>query len=182
MPAPQNVKKGKGHLACANLSIGAFLIGGPYALSHFGLMGTLKDNVWIVQVIAYVGILIKAGISFLMTKDFRYDKFAYELTVLVMGGALTCFAVQVTSQDDIFSGLANISFLGFVSSLPVSIAVQHSFLLALLFLASLGWMVFSAIGVADTEDDKVSSLWTLTAVVFALMLLAFYAVVLVTKT
>jgi hypothetical protein len=145
-------------------------------------MAKLKDNSWTVQVIAFTGIVLKAGISFLMTKEFRYDKFGYELSVLVMGGVLTCFAVQATSQDDMFSGLSTISFLEFASKLPISVAARNAFLLVILFLAALGGMIFSAIGVAGTENGEVSEGWTLLSILFGLLLLGFYGLVLVAKT
>lgn len=182
MPPPQSVKKGKVHLLVTSLVVGIFFIGGPYVLSHFRLMGTLKDNVWVVQLITFVGIWIKAWISFLVTKDFRYDKFAYDLSILVVGGVLTCFAVQATSQDDMFSGLSTISLLGFASSFPISVSTRNAFLLALLFLGALMGMIFCAIGVSDTEDGKVSETWTLLSTLIGLLLLAFYGVVLVAKT
>jgi hypothetical protein len=172
MPAPENVKKGKGHLLLTSFVIAVFLIGGPYVLSHFRLMGTLKTNVWVIQVITFFGIVIKAGISYQMTKDFRYDKFAYDLSVLVMGGVLSCFAIQATSPDDMFSGLSTISFLAFASSLPISVSMRNAFLLAGLFIGALAGVIFSAIGVGETEEGKVSEAWNLFATLIGLLLLA----------
>ena len=103
MVAPDSVKRGKSHLALAMFLIGAALVGGPYLIAQFGVMAGLKDNAWVILLVAYAGILLKAGLSFLMTKDFRYDKSAYELCVLTMGGILTCLALQLTSNQDLVS-------------------------------------------------------------------------------
>ena len=181
MPAPESVKRGKIHLAITLALIAAALIGGPYGLQHYELMGKLKANAWLVLAIAYAGILLKVGIAYLITRDFRYDKSAYELCVLVLGGALTCLALQIGSPQDLFPGLEEISFLQGASVLGLNVVGQHIVLLFLLFVGALILTVFAAMGVADTENGKASAPWTLVLSALSYALLATYALALIAK-
>jgi hypothetical protein len=146
-----------------------------------GLGADVKTNTWIIQGLAFAGIALKGGLSFMVTKDFRYEKAAYELAVLVVGGVLTCLAVQITSQQDMFPGLESISFLQSMSSMGIGVVGQHVTVLFLLFVASLVGMVFAAINVADVDDGKVSWSWTLAMYGLGNVLLGAYALVLVAK-
>lgn len=181
MPAPDSVKRSKAHLAVTMLLVGGVLIAGPYALASIGLMSQLKPYAWVVLMIAYVGILLKAAISYMTTRDFRYDKTAYDLCVLVFGGALTCTALQIVTSTILFPGLQNISFLAFAAAFGLDIRGQHLALLFLLFLASLVGTVLSAVGVADTESGKPSWWWTLFCSFIAYVLAGMYALALIAK-
>src|SRR5260370_23321589 len=181
MVAPDSVKRGKSHLALAMFLIGAVLVGGPYLIARFGLMTGLKNNAWVILLVAYAGILLKAGLSFLTTKDFRYDKSAYELCVLTMGGMLTCLALQLTSNQDLFPGLEGISFLGFMSSLSLITFCPPLLLSVLLFVGALIAMVFSTIGVSDAEAGNTDSMLTLGTSLVGHALLGAYALILVAK-
>lgn len=181
MPAPASVKRSKSHLAITMLLIGAALVGGPYALASFGLMQALRPYGWVVLFVAYVGVLLKACIGYLTTRDFRYDKTAYDLSVLVFGGALTCLALQIVTATVLFPGLQSISFLSFASAIGVDVRGQHIALLFLLLLSSLVATILSAMGVADTESEKPNWWWTLGCSFIAYVLLGTYALALIAK-
>lgn len=181
MAAPTVVKKGKSHLVVTMLFLGIVLVGGPYALATLRLTGTLKASAWVVLVITFLGILLKSGIAFLTTREFRYDKFAYELCILVAGGLLTCASLQITSDENLFPGLAEVSFLGFMGSLSVGTVGQHRTLLMFLFLAALVGALFSAINVSDTDNGQTSAVWDIFTCATGAALLAAYALVLVSK-
>jgi hypothetical protein len=181
MAAPDSVKKDKTHLFLSMIIVGIVLMGGPYVLEHLGLTATLKKGAWLVLLITFIGILIKSAISFLTTGDFRYDKFAYELCVLVAGGFLTCASLQITSDEKLFPGLEEISFLGFLSSVSIGVVGQHRTLLLFLFLVTLVGSLFAAINVADTEKGKVSNRWTTGTFGLGALFLCTYALVLVSK-
>ena len=181
MPAPDSVKRSKVHLALTMLLIGGVLIAGPYFLASIGLMSQLKPNAWVVLMIAYVGILIKAAISYMSTRDFRYDKTAYDLCVLVFGGTLTCFALQIVTSAVLFPGLQNMSFLAFAAAFRLDIRGQHLILLFLLLLASLVGTILAAVGVADTESNKPSWFWTLFCSFIGYVLAGMYALTLIAK-
>lgn len=181
MPAPESVKRSKSHLAITMLLIGAALVGGPYAMAVAGLMSPVRPYGWVVLLVAYVGVLLKSSIGYMTTRDFRYDKAAYDLSLLVFGGALTCMALQIVTTSVLFPGLQDISFLGFASALGVDVRGQHLVLLFLLLLASLVATVFAAMGVADTESGKPSAWWTLFSSFFAYVLCGAYALALIAK-
>jgi hypothetical protein len=181
MPAPNSVKRSKGHLAITLALIAVGVVVGPYILSSVGLMAQLKPHAWIVLLVAYFGIMFKSAISYLMTHDFRYDKNAYDLCILVFGGVLTCTALQIVTPTDLFSGIQDISFLAFTTVFGPELRTQHLILLFVLLLASLGGTVLAAMGVADTELDKPCWWWTLMCSVLAYALLAFYALALIAK-
>jgi hypothetical protein len=181
MPAPASVKRSKSHLAITMLLIGAALVGGPYALASANLMQPLKAYGWVVLLVAYVGILLKACIGYLTTRDFRYDKTAYDLSVLVFGGTLTCLALQIVTATVLFPGLQNIPFLSFASAFGVDVRGQHIALLLLLLLSSLVATILSAMGVADTESEKPNWWWTLGCSFIAYVLVGAYALTLIAK-
>ena len=181
MPAPDSVKRSKSHLAITMFLIGVALIGGPYGLASFGLMQALKPYGWVVLLVAYVGVLLKASIGYLITRDFRYDKTAYDLSVLVFGGALTCLALQIVTASVLFPGLQSVSFLGFASAIGVDTRGQHIALLFLLLLCSLVATIFSAMGVGDTESGKPNWWWTLGCSFLAYVLVGAYALALIAK-
>jgi len=181
MPAPASVKRSKSHLALTMLLIGAALVGGPYALASANLMQPLKPYGWVVLLVAYVGVLLKACIGYLTTRDFRYDKTAYDLSVLVFGGALTCLALQIVTATVLFPGLQSISFLRFASTIGVDVRGQHIALLFLLLLSSLVATILSAMGVADTESDRPNWWWTLGCSFIAYVLVGAYALALIAK-
>jgi hypothetical protein len=163
------------------LLLGAALIGGPYVLASAGLMSSVKPYGWVVLLVAYIGALLKSSIGYMTTRDFRYDKAAYDLSVLVFGGALTCMALQVVTSSVLFPGLQEISFLGFASGFGVDIRGQHLALLFLLLLSSLVATVLSAMGVADTESGKPNWWWTLVCSFVAYVLTGAYALALIAK-
>lgn len=181
MAAPDSVKRSKGHLALAMFLLGAALVSGPYFLSGAGLMGSIRPNAWVVLLVAYVGILLKTSISFLTTRDFRYDKAAYDLAMLVFGGALTCMALQILSSEILFPGLQEISFLGFASAFGMDVKGQHLILIFLLLLSSLVATIFSAIGVSDTDLGKPNAWWTLLCSLFSYLIAGAYALALISK-
>lgn len=181
MSAPSSVKRSKSHLAIALFLIGAILIGGPYGLAHYKLMPVVKPYGWLVLGVAYAGALIKAGLSFLMTRDFRYDKTAYEISALVFGGSLTCLALQILTASILFPGLQSVSFLGFASKIDLGIRGQDITLLLLLLLGSLVSTIFSAIGVADADSGNPKWFWTLGCSFLAYLLLGMYALALIAK-
>jgi len=181
MAVPDTVKRSKSHLAITMALVAAGMVAGPYALAKFGLIGQLKPYAWVVLAVAYIGVLLKSSISYLTTREFRYDKTAYDLNVLVFGGALACTALQIVTAEVLFPGLQNITFLSFASVLGLDIRGQHLALLFLLLLSSLVGTVLSALGVADTESGKPSWWWTLICSVIAYALLAAYSLALIAK-
>jgi hypothetical protein len=105
MPAPASVKRSKSHLVIALVFIGASLVAGPYVLASLELMAPLKPLAGVVLAVAYAGVLLKALVGYLTTHEFRYDKSAYDLSLLVFGGVLTCTALQIVTVDDLYPGL-----------------------------------------------------------------------------
>jgi hypothetical protein len=160
---------------------GIVMIAVPYFLAQRGFISTLKPNAWTVLVISYVGILLKGFFGYLTTRHFRHDRSAYELSSLVMGGVLTCLALQSTTEQDLFPGIESISFFTFTSRFGLSVAGQHVAFLVAFFVAALVVTSIAAIGVSDTEDGKPQALWTLLAATLAFVLLAVYALILITK-
>lgn len=77
----------------------AGMVVGPYFLARIDLITQLKPHAWVVLIVAYFGILLKSSISYLITRDFRYDKSAYDLCVLVFGGVLACTALQISFHE-----------------------------------------------------------------------------------
>jgi hypothetical protein len=181
MPAPDHIKRGKLHLAAIMLVSGVVIIGAPYLLAWRGVIPALKPNAWAVLVISYVGIVLKGFIGYLTAKHFRHDKSAYDLSALVMGGVLTCLALQFTSVQDLFPGIESISFFRFMSSFGISVPNQHLAFLGLFFVIALIATMISAVGMSDTEDGKPQALWTLGASGLSFALLGTYALVLITK-
>ncbi len=181
MVVPDNAKKNESHLILAMLPSGVFLLGGPYMLTYLGLMKGVKHGAWLIPLVAFIAIVLKAIFSFGTTDNFRYDRFGYDLCVFVMGGMLTCIAAQFMSNIDLFPGLEGISFLGFTSSLSINTMNQHLLLLFLLFLTALVGVGLSGIGVARVENGKPQWRWVLSLFAFANLLLGVYGLILVAK-
>ena len=181
MSAPGSVKRSKLHLALTLAIVGLGMVGGPYGLASAGLISQLKPHAWVVLAVAYVGVLLKSSIGYLTTRHFRYDKAAYDLSVLVFGGVLTCAALQVVTTTDLFPGLENMHFLSFVAAFGLDIRGQHLVLLSMLLIFSLVGTVLSAIDVAETEDGRPGGCWTVVCSFIAYVLLAAYALALIAK-
>ncbi|KPC53735.1 hypothetical protein [Amantichitinum ursilacus] len=181
MSAPEAVKRSKNHLLLMLLLAGLVMLGGPYLLAWQALMPPLRPHAWVVLALAFSGIVIKSLLAMLMGGDFRYDKAGYDMAILSFGGVLTCAALQLVSEEDLYAGLDAISFLKFMSALGVSAKWQHTALLFFLMVVSLAVTLFCALGVADTEKGKPNPLWTAFGMAFGLGLLGAYALAMIAK-
>ncbi len=181
MTTLDSVKRSSSHLFFTMTLVGAVFVGGPYALAKFGLMSELKPYAWVILIVALFGIFFKAVIGYLITKEFQYDKAAYDLSAVAFGGILTCAALEVVSEQTLFTGLQSMRFLEFMSVFGLESKGQNVAVLFILLLASILVTIVAAVGVHDTANGKFSSCRTLVTSFFSYVFIAVYALALIAK-
>ncbi len=145
-------------------------------------MPPLQAHAWVVLAMGYAGIVIKSLFGLLIGGDFRYDKAGYDMSMLAFGGVLTCAALQLVSEKDLYPGMETLSFLKFLGTLHMSKMAQHTAMLFFLMVLSLCSCLFCAAGVADTEKKgNANPVWTAFGMALGLGVLGAYALAMITK-
>ncbi|SFN54896.1 hypothetical protein SAMN05444747_1381 [Variovorax sp. OV329] len=170
----------KFHLLVAMLALGLVMVYLPYPMAARGWAPPIHEKSLFVLALAYAGFVFKTAITFLATAKFRYEKHAFDMCIMVFGGAIACLSLQVFSDADVFPGLLKIpEVAGATAQMPS--ANRNLAVLGGLTLGSLLATIFACVGVQTAELGKPSPTWNLISAVFAHIFVGAYALALIAK-
>jgi hypothetical protein len=87
------------------------ILGIPFVFGLFGWGNAPAGKNWWILVAACFGMIAKLLASETATGEFEFYKFGYDNCVTTLGAIITALAIQLSSTQDVFPGLATISWL-----------------------------------------------------------------------
>jgi small-conductance mechanosensitive channel len=104
-----------------------------------------------------LGLMFKTIASDLISGRFTFNKQGYDFCILTMGASLSSFAMQLTSNIDLFPGIGTLT--GFSPSTTADVLTQRRVILFLVFLVSTAMSFLTAyisrlIRESEETDDQ----------------------------
>lgn len=170
-------------LLFALLLTGGVLVGAPYALSRFQLIGPLQGQAWLILIVTMFGLLLKTVFGDLVAGEFNYYKHGYDFCIITLGASLSSFAMQLVSKHDLFPNLPKTGPINVLASVAPDVIDQRRILLLLIFAASCFLALLTAYIGRHIKEGQTAGAALLSGLNFILgsALLSIYVLILITK-
>jgi len=153
----------------------ALMVGLPYMFEFVGWIGGMKEKSWLILFIVGCGLVAKDLVNDTANGEFLFHKSGYDNCLITFAALLTALSLQITSETDLFPGLAEFTPLSIIPSRVGQISV----LLLLSFTASMG----TAKIIQRIEEGKAveRGLSSLTSTIVGLIMFSIYVLMLISR-
>jgi hypothetical protein len=147
----------------------------PHILEYLGWIGGMKEKSWFILLIVGTGIVIKYLVNDTANGEFLFHKSGYDNCLITFAAMLTALSLQVTSQTDLFPGLAEFT--------PLAIIPSRIGQIAFLLLLSLAASMVTARTIRSIEDGSTleRGIRSLTSTIIGLIMFSIYILMLVSR-
>lgn len=140
------------------------------------------ENASFVLIVTGISLIVKVGISNFANNEFFFYKFGYDNCIITFGGTLTALALQLSSTNDLFPGLASTP-LNYVIPKDISLLSARQAQIFLLLILSMTAMIITAIIARSIKENKVKipNLLAILNTVVGLIMLGIYLNIIILK-